>query len=128
MEIIRTPIAEISFNKEESILFIKLIEGAEMSLENAKAHYEKINALVGGAQYLALVDASNYYTIERNAWAYASQKEVYSNRRAVAHFNSSTANKLTTSFFKTAYDAAMPMQIFDTRKEALKWLKSFSLE
>ena len=128
MEIIRTPIAEISFNKNDGILNIKLVDGAEMSLENAKIQYEKINALLGGAKHLALVDASNYYTVERKAWAYASQKEIFSNRMAVAHFNSSAANKLTTSFFKTACDSAMPMQTFNMREQAVKWLKSFSLE
>jgi len=128
MEIVQTPIAEIFFDKNNSILNIKVIEGAEMTLENTKEHYQKINSLVGDRKYLALVDAGNYYSVEKQAWEYASSKEVASNRLAAAHFNSSSANRLTTSFFKTAYDTPVPVQIFETKEEALAWLSSFSLE
>lgn len=126
MKTIHTPIADINFNETERILHIKINEHAEMNLENTKIHYKKINDLVGNKKYLALVEASNYYTVEKKAWKYASLKKVVSNRKAVAHYNSCFANRLTTSFCKTAYNTSMPLQIFNTRKDAMKWLKSFS--
>lgn len=125
MKIVQTPIAEISFNETESILHIKVFEGAEMNLENAKIHYNEIKKLLGNKRYLALVDTTNYYTIKKEAWEYASSKEIVSNRIAVAHYNSCFANRLTTNFFKTAFHAAMPFEIFGTKEEAVQWLKSF---
>jgi hypothetical protein len=127
MEIIQTSIAEISFNEEENILHIILREDADMNVENTREHYEKINALVGDKMYLALVDATNYYRVEKESWEYASSTEVISNRIAIAHYNSSAANTITTSFFKKMYNVSMPLQIFDTKEEALEWLRSFSL-
>lgn len=124
MKTIQTPIAEISFDEPEQILHIKVLEDATMNLKNAQIHYEKINKLLGGKKYFALVDASNYFTMEQDAWRYASSKEVVSNRMAIAHYNASFANKLTTNFFKSMYQTAVPLQIFDSKEEAEKWLKS----
>lgn len=127
MKIINTPLAEINFNHHDNILHIKILEGAAMNLKNAELHYKQINDLVGDKKYLALVDASDYFTMEKEAWQYASSKEVVSNRLAVAHYNSSFANKLATKFFKTSYQTSMPLEIFTTKEEAIKWLKSISV-
>lgn len=125
MKTVHTPIAEIAFNENENILNIKVHENAVMDLVNTQIHYEKINELVANKQYLALVDSSNYYSIEKDAWEYASLLKIVSNRKAVAHYNSCVANIITTSFFKAAYNTTMPVQIFDTKEEAIEWLKSF---
>ncbi len=123
----RTSIAEIDFNEEERILHIKILEGAEMNLKNAQEHYEKINDLLGSKKYFALVDAKNYYPIEKDAWLYASSKEVVSNRIAVAQYNSSLGNTITTKFFKSTLNTLMPVEIFDTKEDALKWLKTIAI-
>jgi len=120
-----TPIAEICFDESESILHIKVLEGAEMNLLNTQRHYQEINNLVGKKKYLALVDASNYFTMEKAAWEYASLKEIISNRIAVAHYNSSVANKLATKVFKAAYKTSMPVEVFQSKETALEWLISF---
>lgn len=123
-----TPVAELSYDEAERILHIKLHDGARMDMENTRVHYDKINKLVAGKDYLALVDATNHYTVEKDAWYYASQKEIIANRKAIAHYNSSAANKLTTSVFKSLYNTSMPLQIFETKEQALKWLKTFAAE
>lgn len=124
MNHIRTSIAEISFDCSNNILHVKILEGAHMDLKNAKEHYKKINDLIGNNKYFALVDASNYFTMEKEAWQYASREEVVSNRIAIAHYNSSLPNSLITNFFKKAYKTTMPLEIFSTQAKALKWLNS----
>lgn len=123
----QTPIGEISFNEEESVLHIKINEFAEMNLENTKIHYKMINELVKDRPYVALVEASNYYAIDKEAWKYASLNEVVSNRKAVAHYNPCLANRLTTSFFLRAYSSCMPVKLFNAKQEALEWLKEIYL-
>jgi hypothetical protein len=125
MKVIFTPIAEISFDEKARILHVNVLENAEMSLENAQEHYNKIKSLVGEKKYLALVNSSKYYTIEKEAWEYASNKEIVANRVAVAHYQSLVSNKLTANYFKATYQTAMPFRIFESREEALSWLRGF---
>jgi hypothetical protein len=125
MENFKTPIAELSYDNREHILHVRIIEGAEMTLANARIHYEKINSLLGNKKHLVLVDAQHYYRIDKEAWVYASGKEVVSNRVAVAHYNSCNANKLETSFYKSLLNTAMPVEVFNTKEEAICWLKSY---
>lgn len=126
MKTVTTPIAIITFDEPESILHIEVRKDAEMNLENTQMHYEQINELVANKKYTALVDSTNYFSVDKEAWQYASLLKIVSNRLAVAHYNSCDANILTTSFFKKAYHTAMPVEIFNTKKEALDWLKNFS--
>jgi len=125
MKVVYTPIAEISFDEKERILHVNVLENAEMSLENAQEHYNQIKNLVGDLKYLALVNSSRYYTIQKEAWEYASTKEIVANRVAVAHYESLVSNKLTANFFKATYQTAMPFRIFESREEALSWLRGF---
>jgi hypothetical protein len=128
MENFITPLAELSYNDHERILHVRILEGAEMTLPNARTHYEKINSLLGSKKHLVLVDAENYYRIDKEAWIYASDREIISNRIAIAHYNSCNANKLETSFYKAHLNTAMPMETFNTKEEAIKWLKSIPLD
>jgi hypothetical protein len=120
----KTPLAEISYNDREQLLHVRILEGAEMTLTNAQVHYEKINSLLGNKKHVVLVDAKHYYRIDKEAWIYASKKEIISNRIAVAHYNSCHANKLETSFYKAQLNTAMPVEVFNTKEEAVKWLRS----
>jgi hypothetical protein len=119
-----TPLAEISFDEETTILHIKIFENAEVNLENARKHFELVEQLIGRTPHFALVDATHHYTIEKEAWKYASEIHVLSNRKAIAHYNSSYANNLTTTFFKATEKSSVPFQIFKTQKEATDWFKT----
>lgn len=124
MKTVITPLAEISFDKETTILHIKIFENAEVNLENAKKHFEYVEQLIGREPHFALVDASHHYIIEKEAWNYASKVHVFSNRKAIAHYNSSKANTLTTAIFKASYKASVPFKIFNTKNEAIEWFKT----
>lgn len=125
MRTIVTPIAQIHFDDFQRILYVKVSDDAEMNLHNAKIHFEKINNLVGLHEYVALVDASNFYTIESDAWKYASSKIVVSNRKAVAQYNCSLANRLTTVSYSQTLKTSMPVRIFGSKEDAIIWLKRF---
>ncbi|HXB40064.1 MAG TPA: hypothetical protein VNZ49_05945 [Bacteroidia bacterium] len=126
MKIVNTPIAQLSFDLANNILHIKVYEGANMNLENARTHYQKINSLVGARNYFALVDASNHYTIEEEAWKYASLPKIIFNRKAVAQYNIALSNRLTATYFTVNYKTSMPFKVFSTKDNALIWLKSLS--
>jgi hypothetical protein len=128
MKTVKTPIAEIMFNEKERLLHVDVLENAVMSLENAQEHYNSIKQLVGEKKYLALVNSSKFYTIEKEAWEYASTKEVAWNRVAVAHYQTLVSNKLTANFFKASCQSAIPFRIFETREEALEWLREYKSE
>lgn len=122
-----TPIASISFDEADHILHIKMKDGAEMSLENTKEHYQAIYNLIGNKKYFALVDASEPFSVSPDAWKYASLKEVILNRVAIAHYNSCLSNKLTMDLFSSVHSVSVPYKYFRTEREAREWLGSFKI-
>lgn len=123
MEIVYTDIAELRYKTDDIILNIKILEGAEMNLANTKRHYQLINELTRNKKHLALVDAINFFTITPEGLHYSSRPETVANRIATAHYNCSAVNKLTTNFFVNYYRPPIPIKIFDTKEEAIAWLK-----
>ena len=122
-----SPIGELSFDPSTGILHIVVNQDAEMTLTNAREHYNIIKKVVGNKKYVALVDAGNFYSIDAEAWKYASQKEIVGNRIATANYNVALPNKLVSKFFKEKYNTAAPFKIFSTYEEALVWLKTFDM-
>jgi hypothetical protein len=123
MEKALTKIAELIFDIQESILYIKVIEGAEMNFENTRQHYDIIRSLTGNKAYGALIDATEYYSIDAETLRYTSLPETIDNRIASAHCNPHNANSLTANFFKTNHQPPIPFQIFKVKEEALHWLR-----
>lgn len=124
MKVIYTDIAELSFDENEAILFIRMLEDAHMKIENTKEHYKIINELTYGQKYRALVDASNYFRIDDDASQYAALPDTIKNRLAAAHFTSNVSNRLTANFFRLFYKPEIPVRTFKTKEEALEWLLS----
>jgi len=121
---VRTEIAEISFDESTSILHIKMFEDAKMDLENTVEHYDLIKSLTSGKKHLVLVDATHFFSIDEKALQYAAQPETTKNRIATAYFTTHLGNRFTTNFFKTFYKPNLPVQSFKTKQEALEWLKT----
>jgi hypothetical protein len=124
MKIIRTEIAELNFDEEESILHIKMLEDAHMNLQNTKEHYNIIKELTKGCKYLALIDATNYFKIDGDASKFAALPETTKDRVAAAHYTLNVSNRLTANFFRLFYKPEIPVQAFKTKEDALRWLKS----
>ncbi|MBA3663206.1 MAG: hypothetical protein H0W61_03230 [Bacteroidetes bacterium] len=128
MRSIRTEIAFMSFNEEESLLHIEITAGAEMTLENTSRHYRVIHELTSGKPYIALVNAANYFMIDPDALKYGALQNTIANRVASAHYNSNVANVLTVSFFKNNHKPGIPVGIFKTKEEALEWITTLKKE
>ncbi|HTL81026.1 MAG TPA: hypothetical protein VL651_04950 [Bacteroidia bacterium] len=116
--------AELSFDEETGLLHIRMLEGADLNLENTIAHYNAIREITGGKKYFALIDAKEYFTMSAEALRYTSSKEVTENRIAAAHYNSAAANKLTADFFRKYYKPPIPIRVIDSKEEAIAWLLS----
>ena len=124
MKMAETSIAELIFDKKESILYMKIKEKSEMNLENTKEHYEVIKNLTENKRYAALIDTEFYFTADTEALEYASMPEIVSKRIASAYYNSSLANMLTTNFFKVNYKPQLHIEQFKIKEEALEWLRA----
>lgn len=127
MNTIQTPIALLSFFREERILEMVMLEDAEMNLINTREHYRMIEEITEGKNYMALIDSTHYFSIDSDSFLFASSPEAIRNRIASAHYASAFANRLNTNFFKNRYKPSIPIQLFDSRDEAVSWLRSFPL-
>lgn len=100
-----------------------MLEDAHMNLENTKVHYNVISDLTKGKKHLVLIDSTNYYTIDQESLKYAAKPGTAEGRVAAAHFTLNMANRLISNFFKLFYKSQIPIQTFNTKEEALRWLR-----
>ncbi|MBA2611638.1 MAG: hypothetical protein H0U95_06700 [Bacteroidetes bacterium] len=121
MDWIITKVAELFYDEENAVLYINILENAELTLENAKEHYQQIETVTKGQKHLALIDSGNYYTTSHETLLYTSKKTTFKNRVATAYYNFCTPNKLTADFFKNNYKPEMDLKTFKTKEEALVW-------
>ena len=124
MKSLSSAIATMSYDPATAILSVKILENAEMTLESTRDHYQKILSLVGSDTYFALIDASNYFSMEPEAFELASHPATVGNRMAAAHYNANMGNTLNTNYFSLHYKPPIPVRIFKDRQSALDWLLS----
>jgi len=120
-----SPVAELSFDESESILYVKMIQDAALNLVSAKQHGIQIEELTEGKPYMALIDTTNFFTIDDEALKYAGIPSKLEKRIAAAYYNPDLANWLTVKVFKRTSGLAFPVQIFKTKEKAVEWLSSF---
>jgi hypothetical protein len=116
-------VATMQYDVKESILYINIRVGCEMTKENLVKHYSDIRELTKGERYFAVIDVSNYYSISDAGMRYAATKEALEKRAAVAYFNPCLANKISINFLKVRHQIEIPFSIFESRNEALKWIE-----
>ncbi|MBI2721254.1 MAG: hypothetical protein HYX39_03655 [Bacteroidetes bacterium] len=126
MKVLNTSISVLSYNEEDSILHIEMRPDADMNLETTKEHYAAINLITDNKKHYALINSQNYFTIDSESFKYASLSSTVNNRLACAHYNCSFANSLTVNFYKNNHRPGIPMNIFNTKEEALVWIKSLT--
>ena len=112
---IRTKIAELHFDAKNAILYMNVLENAEMTLQNTIEHYSAIESLVGLSKHVAIINSKNYFIVNPKVLEYTSKQTTYKNRVATAHYNLTMANKITVDFFKSNYK---PDLKFETKKNA----------
>lgn len=123
MKTILTDIAEISFDEETSILHIKIQEDVHIDLKKTIVHTRAIQKITNGEKYLALVDATNYFTSDDDALKYFALPATTKERIAMAFHSLNLANRLTIHFFRLLHKPNFAIHLFRTHDDALNWLK-----
>ena len=118
-----SPVAELNFDEKDSVLYIKMLEGAVLNLANTKQHARQMEELTLGKPYLALIDATNFFTMDEESLKFSSAPIKPPNRIAGACFNPTLANRFTVEIFRKFGNPKYPMEVFNTKAEAIQWLK-----
>ncbi len=119
-----TSVAEMQID-EDGILRIKILPGANLTLDTVKEYFEATQKLLAGKKALVLFEAVSEYTISEEAKAFGSSDEVVDTRFAIAYVTNSITNRLIYNVYVSVYKPKVPMKMFSSEESGLKWLKSF---
>ena len=109
----------------EGILHMKLKPQAEVDLKEVESHfkiYEELGLKKNKA--LQLFEGGSFFTFDSEAMKFVS-KNGSDYFIATAIVNNSLAIRILFGFFKRFFHQAFPCDLFDSKAEALKWLKTF---
>jgi hypothetical protein len=115
-------ISEISYNEEACLLHVKILEKVDIKHTDMVAHLSSVREITGNNKHVVLVDCSNYFKIQPESLLTYSLKKTSPNRIATAFYNINQANGVIMSFFKNYYEPEIPVELFESREEALQWL------
>jgi hypothetical protein len=121
MKKITTEIAELYF--EDDILYTRILEGVDITLERAKANFEAAKTLGLPKRYAALSDGVAFANITKEAIAYGGTDEVNDPLIAHAILVKLLANRLIGNFIIKFHKPSAPTCLFTDQEEALKWLR-----
>lgn len=119
-----TSVAEMHID-EDGILRIKILPGANLTLDAVKEYFDATQKLLAGKKALVLFDGSAEYQISEEAKAYGSSEVIASTRIAIAYVTKSITNKLMFNLYLSVYKPSVPTKMFSNPESAVKWLKSF---
>lgn len=123
-EIVKTSVADVWIN-DDGILYVKIFEGAEISDDDARELFDAYEKLVCRKnKVLQILDARVDCTITPEG-RQVSLKYSKDFLIASAVISSSLAIKLIVNFFNNFLKYDVPLKIFSTEEEGLKWLSGF---
>lgn len=109
------------------IIFIKIKDGAEISLEDSKDQYEfLLSRFDGKNKHLILVEPGRYTTISKEAREFSTKPESNGMTLATAVVVKSLAQRLVINFIISfTRQQTMKMKMFDNKNKAIEWLLNF---
>lgn len=119
-----TSVAEMQID-EDGILRIKILPGANLTLDAVKEYFEATKKLLAGKKALVLFEAVSEYTLSEEAKVFGTSNEVASTRIAIAYVTKSITNRLMFNLYISVYKPSVPTRMFSSNDAGLKWLKSF---
>lgn len=126
MKTIQTKVAIIGYNTIERIVFMRILDGAEIELENAFQNQEAVRQLTNGEKHLLVVDARSVDVyVSKEARAFSAAFKENDPCIAKAFVINSTANRLIGNFYINFNKPKVPTKLFSTEEKAVEWLKSF---
>lgn len=124
MEKIRTKINE-KWVDENDILWIKVLEGANISLEALKEDVSYNQKLLGEKKELALYDARTVYSITKEASEYLQSDVLNKTRVATAVLTNNLGTRILVNFIASIRKSKSPVKFFSNEEDALNWLHTF---
>jgi len=117
-----TRTAKLTFNEEESVLYVELFPGHEISLEDSIAHSKAGETLTKGVLHCAYIKALGNIDISSEARKYGSAPEIQKNLIAQAVLVNSLATRIAGNFFIRFNKPPKPIRIFTNPEDAKSWL------
>jgi len=124
MKRVKTKINE-KWVDENGILWIRVIDGASINLENLIEDASVNDSLTDGKKALALYDARNFFTITPEASNYVKSGILDKSRIATAVVTDKLAARLIVNIITMLKKPETPLKMFNNEKDALHWLHSF---
>lgn len=121
MNKIITPINE-KYVDAKGILRIKVLEGAEITLEKLKQDHEMGMELLGGRKCVALVDTRNAFSITPEARTYMKEGITDPTRIATAVVGNNPVSRIIVNMFMRLNPPTTPFKMFGDEKQAEEWL------
>lgn len=110
---------------EDGIARIIVSPNAEVSLVDAKESIAAMAKISQGKGYPTLVDLRKEKAMSREAREYFAGEETAKVQSAVALFVESSLSRVIANFFIGLNKTKMPIRVFTSESEAIKWLKGF---
>lgn len=121
-KVVKTSNAEIWID-ELGICHHIYTEGAHLTFEDTLNECRIISEISGFKKVLILVDINNVKHVPRESRMYYASKEAEKIFKAAALLVGTQMSRLLGSFFLGLNKPAMPVKLFTSEIEAIKWLK-----
>lgn len=108
---------------KDGIARTKVKPQAEITLVEAKENSIVVNSLSPGNLYPLLIDSRDIKTISKEARDFFSMNNRESNVSAFAIIIHSPISRVIGNFFMGLNKPRVPARLFNSEKEAVKWLK-----
>lgn len=121
--IIETRTAKIWWDKD-GFSREKLLEGADMDVEDVQENVKIRLQLSPGTPHPALIDIRGMHGITKEAREYGTDKLMTDSTTALALVIDNLSERLIGNFFMSFTRPPYPTRLFTSDKEAAKWLKN----
>ena len=108
---------------DDRILYITLMEDAEIEIADSKEMQKVSLELTGGEKFVAFIDGRAKINVSKEAREWGSTAEAQQNMIAQAIWINSIANKLVGNFIIQFHKPVAKTRLFSDPDEALVWLK-----
>ncbi len=111
---------------DNGIIFIKLDDNMEVTLEDSKGHYEFLKSKFDGKNKMrVLTESGRYTTVSKEAREFSTLPEINKMTLASAVVIKSLAHRIVINFIiSLTRQQNMKMRMFESKDKAIDWLLS----
>lgn len=107
-----------------NILFIKIKERAEITIESVQEEYDSQKTLVGNDEYVVLIDGAKNFMMPLDARKYMANHQIPNWKATAIVSNNNLSTHLIANFYLKTNKPIVPTKLFKYEEGALVWLKS----